>query len=292
MQTETLTRTLTMAQTITATTYSEAGGVGKTTLTANLARARADDGDDVLTIDLDPQEGSLTHLVDAGDHRSDPDADNLVRHLVGAPLGDLEDIIEDTGEGFDIIPSHHMLEDLTRHLIRAEDRADGEYHPERQLLRVLADGDIPSKYDAIFIDPPATSGDHLYNAIYATRSLILPLELSGKGQQSVEGLSELVDGLERNVGIDVGVLAVVPNGVKHTTDQESYREEIEELGYNVPVIIDDRTSLMQGMWTEQCSAFEYVEKHRSRSRDYEQETLDELRDLADYIAREERGVEA
>ena len=45
---------------LTYTTYSEAGGVGKTTLTANLADAHTQQGRDVLVIDLDPQEGSLT----------------------------------------------------------------------------------------------------------------------------------------------------------------------------------------------------------------------------------------
>lgn len=281
-----------MARTISYTVYSEAGGVGKTTLAANLAHGHEENGDDVLAIDLDPQEGSLTHLLDVGENRADPDADNIVRHLIGQPKGDVEDLIEETEEGIDIIPSHHMLERLTRLLYEAEERADGDFHPERQLHRVLGESGIPSEYDVILVDPPATSGDHLYNAIYATRSLVLPLELSGKGEQSVEGLGELVDGLERNVGIDVGVLAVVPNGVKHTTDQEAYREQIEDLGYNVPVVIDDRTSLMQGMWREQCTAFRYVEEHRSRRRDYEVETLEEIRELVDFITRETRGVQA
>ena len=101
---------------------------------------------------------------------------------------------------------------------------------------MLALNDVPSQYDVVIVDPPATAGPHLYNGIDATRSLVIPMELSGKGKQSIEILESVVDGLESNLGISVGVLAVVPNGTKRTTDQEAYRKEVEALGYDVPVI--------------------------------------------------------
>jgi len=276
-----------MARTVTYTTYSEAGGVGKTTLSANLAAAHARAGEDVLVIDLDPQEGSLSYLLDVD--RPEGEADNLVRHLIGRPKGDLADLIaHDVDQGIDVIPSSAMLEDLLEYMIEAEQR-DDEFDRHAQLHRVLADAGLASEYDAIVIDPPATAGVHLYNAIYATRNLVLPIELSGKGQQSVEGLTQLVTGMEDALDISVGVLAVVPNAVKHTTDQESYRERIEDLGYPCPVVLDDRTSLMQGCWDRQCTAFTFVEEHRSRSRDYEQETLEEIEELAGFITAEVRG---
>lgn len=277
-----------MTRTAAYTVYSEAGGVGKTTLTANLAAAHSRAGEDVLAIDLDPQEGSLSYLLDVDEDRADGEADNLVRHMVGRPKGEFEDLIK-TAEGIDVVPAHHMLEDLTEYLIKAEQRAGDDYNRYAQLHRVLREAGVASDYDVIVVDPPATAGDHLYNAIYATRSLVLPIELSGKGQQSVEGLSQLVDGLESNLGIEVGVLAVVPNGVKHTSDQEAYRERIEDLGFDAPVVIDDRTSLMQGMWDRQCSAFEYVEEYRDRQRDYEMDTLAEVEELAAFIVEQVRA---
>lgn len=276
-----------MARTIAYTVYSEAGGVGKTTLSANLAAAHSRAGEKVLAIDLDPQEGSLSYLTDV--ERPRRGDDNLVRHLVGRPKGEFSDLIKTT-DGFDVIPSSPMLEDLLEFLIKAEQRDDG-YDRYTQLHRVLQEAGVASEYDVIIVDPPATAGPHLYNAIYATRSLVLPIELSGKGQQSVEGLTALVEGMEKTLEIDVGVLAVVPNAVKHTTDQESYRERIEDLGYPAPVVIDDRTSLMQGCWDQQCTAFTFVEEHRSRKRDYEQETLEQIEELAEFIGKRVRGKE-
>lgn len=97
---------------LTYTTYSEAGGVGKSTLAANLADAHAQQGRDVLVIDLDPQQGSLTYLLGISPPRDDGDADNIACHLADRPKGSFTDLIHETPFGFDIVPSHNMLERL------------------------------------------------------------------------------------------------------------------------------------------------------------------------------------
>ena len=275
-----------MARTIAYSVYSEAGGVGKTTLTANLGKAHSRAGEDVLLIDLDPQEGSLSYLLDV--ERDTGDADSLVRHLIGRPKGEFSDLIE-TADGLDVIPSSPMLEDLLEYMIKAE-MQDDDFDRYSQLHQLLVREGVADEYDVIIVDPPATAGVHLYNAIYATRSLVLPVELSGKGQQSIEGLSALVEGMEDTLEIDVGVLAVVPNAVKGTADQDAYQERIEDVGYPAPVVINDRTSLMQGCWDQQCTAFSFVEDHRSRKRDYEVETLEVIEALANHIETEVRGI--
>lgn len=58
----------------------------------------------------------LTSLFDVGEHRSDPDADNLVRHILEMPEGNFEDLIETSNEGVDVIPNHDMLRDFTSNL--------------------------------------------------------------------------------------------------------------------------------------------------------------------------------
>jgi hypothetical protein len=106
------------------TTYSEAGGVGKTTLASNLADAHAQHGRDVLAIDLDPQNGSLTYLLGVDTPREDGDADNIARHLIDRPKGDFHELVEETAYGFDLVPSHNMLENLGDLLGRAESMAE------------------------------------------------------------------------------------------------------------------------------------------------------------------------
>jgi chromosome partitioning protein len=57
-------------------------------------------------------------------------------------------------------------------------------------------------------------------------------------------------------------------------------DEIQASRYDVPVVIRDRESLFGGCWDQECSAFEFVEEHRSPQRDHEMETVEKLDDLA------------
>jgi len=270
-------------------TYSEAGGVGKTTTAANLAVAHARAGLKPLVVPLDPQDGDLSRLFGVDDQRTEP-VDNLVRHLIRRPKGEFEDLIR-TVEGVDIIPEHNMLSDIAEYLQREKDQAEamGEaFGMHAQLLRVLQEAGVPDTYDVLICDPPATEGPHLYNAIHATRSLVIPVEPSAKGRAAVEGLESLVAGLENQLEVDVGVIGAIPIGFRNTRDQRAILDEIK---YTIPEIIGERASLMEGCWMQQCSAFRYVRAHRDRRRDYEIETLAQF----DRIARsleQQVGLEA
>jgi cellulose biosynthesis protein BcsQ len=270
-------------------TYSEAGGVGKTTTAANLAVAHARAGLKPLVVPLDPQDGDLSRLLDV-DHRRTEPVDNIVRHLIRRPKGDFGDLVR-TVEGVDVVPEHNMLSDLAEYLQREKDQAEamGEaFGMHAQLLRVLREAGVPDEYDVLICDPPATEGPHLYNAIHATRSLVIPVEPSAKGRAAVEGLEALVAGLQDQLDVDVGVLAAVPVGFKNTRDQ---RTVLEEIDYAIPEIVGERASLMEGCWMQQCSAFAYVRDHRDRRRDYEVETLAQFDRLARHLEREV-GIEA
>lgn len=266
--------------------YSEAGGVGKTTLTANLAVAHARAGLDVLTIPLDPQDGDLSYLFDIDENRADSDVDTLVHHLVGRGKSNFNELIQTVEYGVDIIPEHNRLEDLAE-VLRKEQEARGDFGESfpmyTQLQRVLREAEVHRKYDVLIVDPPASSGPHLYNALDATRNLVLPFEPSGKGQASVSGLEDLVTNLENQLEINIGVLAAVPNRVKGTRDQDDIIESIEAQGFDVPVVIRDRTSLLEGCWRKKCSAFTYVREHRERRREYEIETLGQFDQLARHL---------
>lgn len=268
---------------------SEAGGVGKTTTAATLAVTHARAGLDVLAIDMDTQNGSLTYLFGPDYDRGDPEEDNLVRHLVGRPQGSFDGLTHEVEAGVDLIPSHNMLEDLHEFLLNEKDQAErlGEsYSMYRQLQRVLTDANVRDRYDVVVVDTAGKAGPILYNALVAVRNVVIPFEATAKGQESIDGLDDLVDGLEANIGVDVGVLAVVPIGYKDTRDQQAVMEDLRESGFPLPVVIGERGSLMEGCWKQQCSPYEYVTEHRSRERDYEMETLERFESLARHLESE------
>jgi cellulose biosynthesis protein BcsQ len=278
---------------ISYTIWSEAGGVGKTTFAVNLATAHARHGQRVLVIDMDPQDGGLTHHVGVDQSRAAADADNLVLHLIDRPRGDFWDLVESVDDRIDVVPGHNMLESLERNLIRAaeiesEARGDPDYEwpKEKQLRRVLVEAGVPDEYDVLVVDPPATTGQHVYNAVYATSNLLIPAELSAKGRQSVGGLRDVVSGIEAELDdVEVGVLAVVPNRVSNTRKQKEYEARLGDQDLPVaPVSIRERRAMLEGAWDNQVSAFEFVEEHRSRTRQREVETLRKFDELARFVA--------
>jgi cellulose biosynthesis protein BcsQ len=268
---------------------SEAGGVGKTTTAATLAVSHARAGQRVLTIDMDTQNGSLTYLFGPEYDRGSQEVDNLVRHLVGRPKGDFDDLIHTVEHGVDLVPSHNMLEDLHEFLLNEKNQAEklGEaYSMYHQLHRVLREADVREKYDVVIVDSAGKAGPILYNALVAVRNVVIPFEATAKGQESIEGLDDLVDGLEEGVGVDIGVLAIVPIGYKDTRDQREVLSDLRESGFPVPVVIGERGSLMEGCWKQQCSPYSYIENHRSRKRDYELKTLKQFDELARSLEQE------
>lgn len=261
------------------TVYSEAGGVGKTTLAANLGVAHARSGLDVLIVPMDPQDGNLSRLLGVDDDRADGNADNLVRHMVQSPKGPFTNLLR-TKEEVDIVAEHNMLSDLSTHLHREQQKAEDlgdAYNIYAQLQRVLREANVQDDYDVLICDPPATESEHLYNAIYATRNLLIPIEPSAKGQASVKGLEALATNFADQLNIDVGVLAAIPIGFKGTVDQQ---EMLDEITFPTPEIIGDRTALMEGCWKQQCSAFTYQREHRDYPREHEVETLAQLDQIA------------
>jgi cellulose biosynthesis protein BcsQ len=274
---------------LTYTPVSEAGGVGKTTTAATLAVSHARAGHDVLAIDMDTQNGSLTYLFGPEYDRGDAEVDNLVRHLVGRPKGPFEGLTREVEAGVDLVPSHNMLEDLHEFLLNEKNQAErlGEsYSMYHQLHRVLKEADVRDEYDVVIVDSAGKAGPILYNALVAVRNVVIPFEATAKGQESIDGLDDLVEGLESTIGVDVGVLAVVPVGYKDTRDQREILAELRESGFPVPVVVGERSSLMEGAWRQQCSPYRYVAEHRDRKRDYEIETLNRFDELARHLERE------
>jgi len=242
---------------------------------------------------MDTQNGSLTYFYGPDYDRGDPSVDNLVRHLVGRPKGEFHDLAIEVEEGIDLIPSHNMLEDLHEFLLNEKNQAEnfGEsYSMYHQLHRVLSEANVRDKYDVVIVDSAGKAGPILYNALVAVRNVVIPFEATAKGQESIEGLDDLVEGLEESIDIDVGVLAVLPIGYKDTRDQQEILEDLRGSGFPVPVVIGERGSLMEGCWKQQCSPYRYVEEHRSRKRDYETETLEQFDELARHLE-QEAGLE-
>lgn len=270
------------------TLWSEAGGVGKTALAVNLAAAHRRHGQRTLLIDLDPQNGGASHHLAVDENRDDPDADNLVRHLIDRPKGEFDDLIHKTTHGIHVIPSHNMLDSLETNLQRAQEMEQdmgGRFIKELQLRNVIREAGVAEKYDVLIVDPPATGGQHVYNAVSATGNVAIPLELSPKGEQSLYGLEDTVSNLETETDTEIGVVAVIPNKVRKTRIGDKYEEAFAELSYPVvPTKIPIRGAMLNGAWDAQTTAYEFVISNERPDR--ERNTLKQFDTLARFIAKQ------
>lgn len=272
--------------------WSEAGGVGKTALAVNLAAAHRRHGQKTLLVDLDPQNGGASHHLGVDDERSDPDVDNLVRHLIDRPKGEFSNLVRETTHGLHVVPSHNMLDSLETNLQRAQEMEQdmgGRFVKELQLRRVFGDAGVPEEYDVVVVDPPATGGQHVYNAVAATGNVVIPLELSPKGEQSLYGLEDTVSNLEAEVDTEVGVVAVVPNKVRRTRVRDKYEAALNELDYPVsPVMIPVREAMLNGAWDAQTTAFDFVSNNKRADREHD--TLRAFDELSRFVSAQ-YGVE-
>lgn len=141
---------------------NQKGGVGKTTTTINLAAALSELNQRILIIDLDPQANAS---IGTG----------LSRELVNTTSYDLlnsdilanEVIYNNLNSKIHIIPASIKLESLAENMNLIKDK-------ELQLYNKLQI--IKNDYDYILLDCPPSLGMIIDNALFASDSIIIPVE--------------------------------------------------------------------------------------------------------------------
>jgi chromosome partitioning protein len=174
---------------------NQKGGCGKTTSVVNLAGCLAADGARVLVVDMDPQAHATLALG------IDPEAleENLFDVLVDPGGGQpLDTVLLEVADGIDLAPSGIVLSALEQKLVaeQAEDRTE-------RLGEALAGLEKP--YDYVLIDCPPNVGLLTFNALRASREVIVPLETSFFAIQGVQKLLETIGLLSDRIAHDLSV---------------------------------------------------------------------------------------
>ncbi len=172
------------------TVFNNKGGVGKTTMTINLAAALNKLGKRVLLIDIDPQANLTTGLGVDPLEDVEKQGRKDISNLLTEPRMTLEEaIIKKRWDDIqlDIIPSHIRLSDMEATLFMTPDI-------DRVLKKKLKN--YVDQYDYIFIDPPPSFGKVNTIALMASSGVLIPTQLS---PYPIRALEYVVD---RAIAID------------------------------------------------------------------------------------------
>lgn len=269
------------------TTWSESGGVGKTTTALNLAAALGRAGCRTLVVDLDPQPASVTDYAGYASLKTDdrePTLDELL--LDGSDGGSLADLVVE-GDHYDLVPAHEDLANLES-TVRSQGVLAGEF-----LLRDAL-STLEGRYDVAIVDPPATLNLLVDNALIASDAVLVPMEMTHKGRRSVTGVVETVTALESQLQraepeFDLDVVGVLPNKVSGSALNERVRNDLAEsetlARHDVGVLPIEvpEYNVLESTWEAHLDVFAYAERPEYGLRAYQESLLDAYADLAAHL---------
>lgn len=214
-----------MSDTKRAATFLDKGGTGKTTSAAHLGVALAEEGEDVLLIDLAGKQGDLAKHFGVWDDvqeqiEADDDWPNISTVFaeewdqIATKLGDaaVESLIIETGESVDLIPAHPGLDSLDADLGNIDD-AEERYSRLEQFLDEYIDG----RYDTVIIDLPGLTNNVSYNGLWATRNVIAPVEMGPFESEQAAALEQDLEKIGDQFDVGVELAMVLPNKVDTRT---------------------------------------------------------------------------
>lgn len=196
------------------------GGVGKTTITINVAAALGAKGYRVLVVDLDAQCNASNHIsVVPAVELSFSIADFFDQYKSFDPNSVILSGEQTRFQNVSLLPSSKRIGDSARNLQR------NSPIPNEILSRILTR--IEQDYDFIVIDCPPEIETLTFNALVAVNTFILPAQ----GQYSMEGFEKILDAMDSldRINPNLKILAPVLNFYKkNQLADKNMKEQLEE----------------------------------------------------------------
>lgn len=184
--------------------FNQKGGVGKTSITCNLAAISAWKGFKTLVIDLDIQGNSSEYLIGSQFRDLEDNAADFFKQKSGlfGKNKDASDCIYETEfENLYLMPSHPELAMIEREL---ESR-----HKIYKLRDAL--NKLHAEYEHIYIDTPPALNFYSRSALIAADALIIPFDCDSFSQGALMGLMETVEEIREDHNPDLKLEGIVVN---------------------------------------------------------------------------------
>ncbi|MEM1111450.1 MAG: ParA family protein [Pseudomonadota bacterium] len=211
--------------------FNQKGGVGKTSITCNLAAIGAAMGLKTLVVDLDVQGNTTHYLVGEIDAEAFPAEAQGVAGLFKQTVGSRKMrqnpdnfVWETPYENLFLMPSTPVLSELEKEL---ESRY--KIYKLRDAMAKLAD-----EYDRIYIDTPPNFNFYSKSALIAANSVLVPFDCDSFARQSLYSLMENIDELQEDHNPELEVEGIVINQFNAQANlPRELVSELEEEGYPI-----------------------------------------------------------
>ena len=184
--------------------FNQKGGVGKSTITCNLAAISAHQGLRTLVIDLDPQGNSSAYLLGRAPAPEQPGIAHFFEQTLGFsfnPLPPAHFVQRTPFAGLDLMASSPLLDELQTKL-----ESRHKIYKLREALQALA-----QDYDRIYIDTPPALNFYTRSALMGAAGCLIPFDCDDFSRQALYTLLANVQEIRADHNANLQVRGIVVN---------------------------------------------------------------------------------